>query len=64
MSAEASVLFDAPGPKGRRRHLVVAVIGSLVILALLYLVISALAAKGQFTAAKWTPFLDPITWTS
>ena len=64
MSAEASVLFDAPGPKGRRRHLVVAVIGSLVILALLYLVISALAAKGQFTAAKWSPFLDPITWTS
>jgi glutamate transport system permease protein len=64
MSAEASVLFDAPGPKGRRRHLVIAVIGSLVILALLYLVINALAAKGQFTAAKWSPFLDPVTWTS
>lgn len=64
MSAEASVLFDAPGPKARRRHLVIAVIGSLVILALLYLVISALAAKGQFAAAKWSPFLDPVTWTS
>jgi glutamate transport system permease protein len=64
MSAEASVLFDAPGPKGRRRHLIIAVVGSLGILALLYLVIRALAAKGQFTAAKWSPFLDPVTWTS
>jgi glutamate transport system permease protein len=64
MSAEASVLFDAPGPRGRRRHLVIAVVGSLGILALLYLVINALAAKGQFTADKWSPFLDPVTWTS
>ncbi|HJV12530.1 MAG TPA: amino acid ABC transporter permease [Propionibacteriaceae bacterium] len=64
MSAEASVLFDAPGPRARRRHLVIAVVGSLAILALLYLVISALAAKGQFTADKWSPFLDPVTWTS
>jgi glutamate transport system permease protein len=64
MSAEVSVLFDAPGPKARRRHLVIAVVGSLGILALLYLVIRALAAKGQFTAAKWSPFLEPVTWTS
>jgi glutamate transport system permease protein len=64
MSAEASVLFDAPGPRARRRHLAIAVVGSLGILALLYLVISALAAKGQFTADKWSPFLDPVTWTS
>jgi glutamate transport system permease protein len=64
MSAEASVLFDAPGPKARRRHQMIAVVGSLGILALLYLVIRALAAKGQFTAAKWSPFLDPVTWTS
>jgi glutamate transport system permease protein len=64
MSAEASVLFDAPGPKARRRHLLIAVVGSLAILALLYLVISALAAKGQFTADKWSPFLDPVTWTA
>ena len=64
MSTEANVLFDAPGPRARRRHLVIAVVGSLGILALLYLVISALAAKGQFTADKWSPFLDPVTWTS
>jgi glutamate transport system permease protein len=64
MSAEASLLFDAPGPKARRRHLVIAVVGSLAILALLVLVVMALAAKDQFTAAKWSPFLDPVTWTA
>ena len=64
MSAEASVLFDAPGPKARRRYAVIAAIGTLAILALLYLLVRALAAKGQFTAAKWSPFIDPVTWTS
>lgn len=28
------------------------------------LLIRALAAKDQFSAAKWAPFLDPVTWTS
>jgi glutamate transport system permease protein len=64
MSAEASVLFDAPGPKARVRYRIIAIIGSLGILALLYLLVRALAAKGQFTAAKWSPFIDPVTWTS
>ena len=64
MSAETSVLFDAPGPKARARHRVIAIAGGLGILALLFLLIRALAAKGQFTAEKWSPFLDPVTWTS
>ena len=50
MTAEMSVLFDAPGPKARTRHLIIAVVGSLGILALLFLLVRALAAKGQFTA--------------
>ena len=64
MSAEASVLLDAPRPKAPRRYVVIAVFGTLVILALLYFLVSAIAAKGQFTAAKWSPFLVPVTWTS
>lgn len=64
MSAEASILFDAPGPKARFRYNVVAVVGGLAIAALLVLLIRALAAKDQFTAAKWGPFLDPATWTA
>ncbi|HTF41994.1 MAG TPA: amino acid ABC transporter permease, partial [Propionibacteriaceae bacterium] len=64
MTAETSVLFDAPGPKARTRYLIIAVVGSLGILVLLFLLVRALAAKGQFTAEKWAPFLDPVTWTS
>jgi glutamate transport system permease protein len=64
MSAEASVLFDAPGPKARLRHNIMAVVGGLAIAALIVLLIRALAAKGQFTAARWQPFLEPATWTA
>ncbi len=64
MSAEASVLFDAPGPKARFRYNVIAVIGGLAIAGLLFLLIRALATKGQFTAARWEPFLEPATWTA
>jgi glutamate transport system permease protein len=64
VSAEVSVLFDAPGPKARFRHTVIAVVGGLAIAALLFLLIRALAAKDQFTAAKWSPFLEPATWTA
>jgi glutamate transport system permease protein len=64
MSAEVSVLFDAPGPKARFRYRVIAVVGGLLIAALLVLLNRALAAKDQFSAAKWAPFLEPATWTA
>ena len=64
MSAEVSVLFDAPGPRARFRYNVVAVVGGLAIAALLFLLIRALAVKGQFTAARWAPFLESDTWTA
>ena len=64
MSAEAGVLFDAPGPRTRFRYNIIAVVGGLVIAGLLFLLIRALAAKDQFTAQKWQPFLEPATWTA
>jgi len=64
VSAEASILFDAPGPKARFRYNVAAVIGGLAIAGLLFLLIRALAVKGQFTGERWEPFLEPATWTS
>ena len=64
MSAEVSVLFDAPGPKARLRYNVIAVVGGLLIAALLVLLSRALAAKDQFIEAKWAPFLEPATWTA
>jgi len=64
VSAEVSVLFDAPGPKARFRYNVVAVIGGLLIAGLLFLLIRALAAKDQFTAARGEPLVEPATWTA
>jgi glutamate transport system permease protein len=66
MSAQATVLFDVPGPKARRRHRIGGVLGTLVLLALLAGAIYRLAdpENNQFSAQKWLPFIDPVTWTS
>jgi glutamate transport system permease protein len=65
VSAQA-VLFDVPGPRARRTYRVVGVVAVLVLLGLLALVVRGLAnpADNQFTAEKWRPFLDPVTWTA
>jgi len=65
MSAEA-VLFDAPGPKARVRYAILAVIGGLLIVGLLWVVVRGLAnpQNNQLAAEKWTPFLTSTAWTA
>lgn len=62
MSAQ-QVLFDIPGPKARRLHLILALIGGVLLLGLLGLGLFQVYEKGQFEADKWTPFLEGNTWT-
>ena len=58
----ASVLFDAPGPRARVRNAGISV-ATLVVFALLTsLVVARLISKGQLTAAKWKPFLTADLW--
>ena len=66
MSAEASVLFDAPGPRAKKLYAIIGVISVAVLLVLLYLVYRGFAQpeNNQFTADKWLPFIDPVTWTA
>ncbi|HRL50221.1 MAG TPA: amino acid ABC transporter permease [Propioniciclava sp.] len=73
MSAEASVLFDAPGPKARARYRLIAVAGSVLLVALLGWLVLRLAdwpapigrtANNQWAPEKWLPFLQPQAWTS
>jgi glutamate transport system permease protein len=66
MSAAASVLFDAPGPRARNLYRVIGAVALLVLLGLLYLVYRGFAKpdNNQFTAEKWAPFADPVTWTA
>ena len=50
------VLFDEPGPRGRRRITVLTVVISVLILAVLYLAYSRLSASGELAVARWKPF--------
>jgi glutamate transport system permease protein len=56
----SSVLYDAPGPKARTRHLVLGIVGTLVILAILGFIVWRFAQTGQFSAAKWKIFTFPL----
>ncbi|MEU8763807.1 amino acid ABC transporter permease [Streptomyces sp. NPDC048659] len=52
----ASVLFDAPGPKARVRNRIYAVLGTLLILALLAVSVVRLNEKGHLAPGMWDIF--------
>ncbi len=52
----ATALFDAPGPRGRRRILVGTLAGALVLTAVIAVVVQRLADTGQFRGIFWEPF--------
>ncbi len=63
MSAQ-SVLFDAPGPKARRRHNILTVVGALLALLVLYVVVRRFQQAGQLDPSLWKPFVtEPAVWT-
>lgn len=64
MSDRATVLYDAPGPRARMRNRVLTVVCAVVVLAALYFVYAKFDAKGQWAAAKWTPFLQGDVWVN
>jgi glutamate transport system permease protein len=49
-------LYDAPGPRARRRVLIGSVVGGLLVAALVGLVIQRLEETGQFRSIFWEPF--------
>ncbi|MFF9012494.1 amino acid ABC transporter permease [Streptomyces sp. NPDC014870] len=53
---ESTALYDIPGPRTRKRHLLYGVISTVVILALAGWILSLLFDTSQFTATKWSPF--------
>jgi len=59
-----NVLFDAPGPRGRRTIMIGNVVGVLVVLGILAIVVRGFAENGQFAADLWTPFLHADAWTN
>ena len=58
-----SVLFDAPGPRARRRHALLAVVGLIVLVGIIALVVRKMQSAGQLDAALWKPFItDRSVW--
>jgi glutamate transport system permease protein len=54
-----SVLYDAPGPRARRRVLVGSVIGTLLVAGIVVWAMLRLANHGVFARRQWEPFTDP-----
>lgn len=53
-----TVLFDAPGPKARRRQAIATVLALVVVAALLGYFVWRMYVTDQFAAAKWAIFTD------
>ncbi|MGO1434055.1 MAG: amino acid ABC transporter permease [Canibacter sp.] len=72
MTATATVLYDAPGPKARARSRLISVIGTLALLLLVAWVIWRLAQPqisvngaerpGMFDPSRWDVLQDPVVW--
>ncbi len=56
MKGVEQVLFDRPGPRGRRRIMVATVVAAVLLAVLAVLAVRQFAVNGQLTAAKWSPF--------
>ena len=59
-----NVLFDAPGPKARVRHLVMTVVGAVFVFGVLALVIRKFGQQGQLEGSLWSPFTTADPWTA
>lgn len=60
MSASATrVLFDEPGPRGRRRILLLSLLSALAILGVITVGLYQFGVNGQLAADRWAPFLRP-----
>ncbi|MBN9643079.1 amino acid ABC transporter permease [Corynebacterium mendelii] len=63
-SVRATVLYDAPGPKGRRTNRIMTGVTILLALSVSAWVLVILAGNGQLAGKMWTPFITPTTWTT
>lgn len=60
--SQATVLFDAPGPKARRRNLIFSIIGALALASVLGWLGWFLWEQDQITGAKWEPIFGRGAW--
>jgi glutamate transport system permease protein len=58
----STVLYDAPGPRTRRRILIWSVVSGLVLAGVLGAALWQFASRGQLDAARWQPFTQWPIW--
>lgn len=61
--SQATVLYDVPGPRARRRNRVLTAVFTIAFAALAALIVWKLGQKDQWAAGKWKPFLRADIWT-
>ncbi|MFD7701266.1 amino acid ABC transporter permease [Streptomyces caelestis] len=59
-----SVLYDAPGPKAKRRNLVFSVVFFALLALLLWWIWQVMDDKGQLEWSLWKPFTTSEAWTT
>ncbi|GHE62574.1 amino acid ABC transporter permease [Streptomyces capitiformicae] len=61
----SSVLYDVPGPRAKRRNVILSVLFVVAFAAALWWVYAKLDEKNQLDWAKWSPFFtDSRSWTT
>ncbi|AZP20818.1 amino acid ABC transporter permease [Streptomyces aquilus] len=60
----SSVLYDTPGPRAKRRNVILSVVFFALLLLLAWWVWTALDDKGQLEWSLWKPFTQSETWTT
>ncbi|MFH9584359.1 amino acid ABC transporter permease [Streptomyces luteogriseus] len=60
----SSVLYDAQGPRAKRRNIVLTVVFLVAVGALLWWVFGTLKDKGQLEWALWEPFFHSEAWST
>jgi glutamate transport system permease protein len=59
-----SVLYDAPGPRAKRRNVLLSVVFFVLLALLLWWVWQTMDDKGQLRWALWKPFTESQAWTT
>ncbi|MCX4697473.1 amino acid ABC transporter permease [Streptomyces sp. NBC_01373] len=59
-----SVLYDAPGPRAKRRNVLFSVVFFVLLALLLWWIWQTMDDKGQLRWALWEPFTQSAAWTT
>ncbi|MFI1358903.1 amino acid ABC transporter permease [Streptomyces sp. NPDC020898] len=59
-----SVLYDAPGPRAKRRNVLFSVAFSILLILLLWWIWQTMDDKNQLEWALWKPFTESQAWTT